>query len=189
MNDLELVAAAKTGDQSAFLELHRRHIAVVQAVAGSILRTADVDDVCSEIFLKAFVSIAGFKGDSQFETWLISIAKRESLRVKKDRMRPTKGSFCLDPLVGLDEYGEEQEIHHDPGWKERFVDAERRMDLSKIISSLDSVLPPKSLMAVKAALGGATMQQMAKILGVPLKTAESRFTRLLRRIEKIVSPS
>jgi RNA polymerase sigma factor (sigma-70 family) len=190
VNDFELVAAAKTGDQAAFAELHRRHIDAVQAVCQKILGVDDVDDVCQEIFQKAFTRIDSFerKAEAEFKTWLISIVRRECFRIKKDRMRPTKGSFYLDPLVGLDEYGEEQEVQHDPGWKAGFDDAEKRMDLSKIIPSLDSILPPKSQRVVKAALGGATMQQIATILGVPLKTAESRFTRLLRRIEKNVSP-
>lgn len=190
MNDLELVAAAKGGDQGAFLELHQRHIAGVKAIAWSILETDDVDDVCQEIFLKAFNRIGGFKGNSQFETWLTSIAQRECLRVMKDRMRPTKGSYFLVPLVDLAENGDDkQKILPIPQAKEQFVDAEKRADLIRILSSVDSILPPKSRLAVKAALGGATMQQIAKMLGVPLKTAESRFTRLLRRIEKIVSPN
>jgi RNA polymerase sigma factor (sigma-70 family) len=188
VNDIELVAAVKQRDQAAFAELHRRHIDAVQRVCQKILGVDDVDDVCQETFQKAFTRIASFEGKAEFKTWLISIAKRECFRIKTDSMRPTRGSSYLDPYFDVDEYGQEQEIHNDPGWEERFLDAEKRMDLSKVISSLDSILPPKSQRVVKAALGGATMQQIAAILGVPLKTAESRFTRLLRRIEKNVLP-
>jgi RNA polymerase sigma-70 factor (ECF subfamily) len=99
VNDFELVAAAKSGDPSAFLDLHRRHVSGVQAIAWSILRDDDVDDVCQEIFLKAFVHIGSFKSNSHFRTWLTSIARRECLRVRKDSMRPTKGSHFLVPWV------------------------------------------------------------------------------------------
>jgi RNA polymerase sigma-70 factor (ECF subfamily) len=189
VNDLELVAAAKQGGQAAFAELHRRYIDYVHAVARKILGTYDVDDVCQEIFLKAFTRIASFKGDGDFKTWLTSIAKRECFRIKKDSARPTKGCSNLDPYFDVDEYGKEQEIRHLPEWKEQFVEAEKRVDLPKILSSLDPILPPKSRRVVKAVTTrGATMQGVAEELGVPLKTAESRFSRILRTIEKNILP-
>jgi RNA polymerase sigma-70 factor, ECF subfamily len=187
-NDLELVAAAKQEDQSAFVELHRRHIDGVQATCRKILNVDDVKDVCQEIFLKAFRGIDSFKGDAEFKTWLTAIAKRECIRIKTDSERPTKGSCYLDPYFDIDEDGKEQEILHDPEWKEQFDDAERRVDLPKIVWSLEPVLPPKSRRVVKAVIGGATIQDVAKMLGVPLKTAESRFARLLQTIEKNILP-
>jgi RNA polymerase sigma-70 factor, ECF subfamily len=190
VNDLELVAAAKQGDEVAFAELHRRHIDDVKAVAQKILGKLfdHVDDVCQEIFLKAFTRIASFKGEAEFGTWLTSIAKRECVRIKNDSLRPTKGSSYLDPYFDIDEDGEEHEIHYDPEWKEPFIDAEKRVDLPKILSSLDPILPPKSQRVMKAAAGSATMQEIAKRLGVPPKTAESRFARTLRLIEKNILP-
>jgi RNA polymerase sigma-70 factor (ECF subfamily) len=185
VNDLELVAAAKQGDQAAFAELHRRHIDYVQKLARKSPHLENVDDVCQDIFQKAFRGIDGFKGDAEFKTWLTSIAKREFIRIRTDSVRPTKGSFYLDPYFEVDEDGREQEIHHDREWEKPFIEAEKRVDLGKILSSsLDLILPPKSRRVVKAVAGGATMQEAAEQLGVPLKTAETQFARALRRIEK-----
>lgn len=188
MNDLELVAAAKHGDEVASAELHRRHIDGVERVARKILRVDDVDDVCQEIFLKAFGGIESFKGEAEFKTWLTSIAKRECFRIKTDRMRPTKGSSYLVSYFDIDENGEEHDIRHDPEWEEPFVEAERRVDLPKMLSSLDPILPPKTQRLVNTVVSGAAMQEIAETLGVPLKTLETRFTRVLRRIEKNILP-
>lgn len=189
MSDLELVTLAKGGDQSAFLELHQRHAAGVKAIARNILRTDDVDDVCQEIFVKAFTRIGSFEGNSQFKTWLTSIAKRECIRIQKDSLRPTKGSAYLDPLADVDEFGEEQEARYVPEWRKQFTDADKRVDLPKILSSLDPILPPKSRRVVQAiATRGATIKDIAEESGEPLKTAESRFSRILRLIEKNISP-
>lgn len=188
MSDIELVAAAKLGDQAAFTELHRRHIEDAQRLARKILHVEDVDDVCQDIFQKAFTRIDSFKGEAEFKTWLTSIAQRECIRINTDRMRPTRGSSYLDPYFDIDEEGKEQEIHHDPDWEEPFIEAERRVDLPKMLSSLDPILPPKTQRLVNTVVSGAAMQEAADELGVPLKTVETRFGRALRRIEKNILP-
>ena len=86
MNDLELVAAAKQGDQVAFTELYRRHIDGVRAVCGEIVLVDELDDVCQETFSRAFTGVKSFRGDAQFGTWLISIARNECLSsIKVDK--------------------------------------------------------------------------------------------------------
>jgi RNA polymerase sigma-70 factor (ECF subfamily) len=188
VNDLELVAAAKQGDQIAFTELYHRHIDDVRTVCGEIIPLDDIDDVCQETFSKAFKGVKNFRGDAQFGTWLISIARNECFRVKKNRMRPTKGSFYLVPLVDVDEYGEEREVNHVPECKKQFEDVEVRVDLAKRLSSLDQILPPRSRRVVRDVIGGATVSDIARTQGVPLKTVESRFARILRKIEKNILP-
>jgi hypothetical protein len=46
---LELVAAAKRGDQDAFAELHRQYVGDVRGVVCKILRTDDPDDLSRKI--------------------------------------------------------------------------------------------------------------------------------------------
>lgn len=71
----DLLVSAQRGDaaaQTAFFELHK------QRVARQILRMtgdlASVDDLVQEVFIAAFSRLASFRGDSQVETWLYTIA-------------------------------------------------------------------------------------------------------------------
>src|ERR1700749_4882238 len=85
MDENELVAAARKGDQDAFAELHRQHIGYVRAIGRSILRNRDLEDMCQETFLLAFVRLDSFAGNSQFRTWITRIAINRCLMILRKR--------------------------------------------------------------------------------------------------------
>ena len=60
---------------------------------------ADAEDVAQEAFLKAYRSLANFRGDSKFGTWLISITLNEA----RGRLRRLKR-----PMESLDEPPDEE---------------------------------------------------------------------------------
>jgi RNA polymerase sigma-70 factor (ECF subfamily) len=91
--DRQLVERARKGDLDAFEELVHRH-------AGRLFRTLvtiaanpqDAEDDVQNAFLKAFVHLRGFKGNSRFSTWLTRIAINERLQ----RLRGQKKVERLD---------------------------------------------------------------------------------------------
>ena len=74
MDETELIAAARRGDEDAFAELYHQHVGYVKAVGRAILRKNDLDDMCQETFLLAFTRLHSFEGNSQFRTWITRIA-------------------------------------------------------------------------------------------------------------------
>jgi RNA polymerase sigma-70 factor (ECF subfamily) len=87
MDDIELIAAARQGDQDAFAELYRRHIRYVRAIGRSILRNQDLEDMCQETFLLAFVRLDSFQGNAQFRTWITRIAINRCLMILRKRRK------------------------------------------------------------------------------------------------------
>lgn len=53
-----------------------------------------VEDIVQNTFLKAMTGIAGFRGDSQIKTWLLSIARNESIRYSQKE----KYNYSLDEV-------------------------------------------------------------------------------------------
>jgi len=77
VDDRILVGAAQSGDLDAFEMLVRRYHAPVYRIALRLLgSSADADDVTQDTFLRAWRSLARFRGDSSFATWLYRIATR-----------------------------------------------------------------------------------------------------------------
>lgn len=69
--DETLVAETLAGDDDAFAELVRRHKRRVFATASRFARDAhQLDDICQEVFLRAFRHLAKFRHDAPFEHWL-----------------------------------------------------------------------------------------------------------------------
>ncbi|BDU73360.1 RNA polymerase sigma factor [Mesoterricola silvestris] len=76
----EWVIAAQGGDQAAFGKLVERFQRDVYGKAFSILKNhLDADDVVQETFLRVFRALPGFRFESSFRTWLITITTRQAL--------------------------------------------------------------------------------------------------------------
>lgn len=87
------VEAAQTGDQEAFACLMERFQRDVYGKAFSIVKNhSDADDVTQETFIRAFRALPGFRFESSFRTWIITIATRQALNCL-DRIRNTHESL------------------------------------------------------------------------------------------------
>ena len=70
----DLLAAAKTGDRSAFDELVRATYAEAFTLAYRLTgNEEDARDVVQEAYLRAYKGIRRFRGDAAFSTWLYRI--------------------------------------------------------------------------------------------------------------------
>ena len=91
----EWVVAAQAGDQAAFSRLVERFQRDVYGKAFSILKNhLDADDVVQETFLRVFRALPGFRFESSFRTWLITITTRQALNFLS---RKRNGHESLDP--------------------------------------------------------------------------------------------
>ena len=90
-----LVAAAKSGDISAFETLVGRYERKIFRLTQNITQNReDAEDAMQEAFLKAFQHLGEFQGNSRFYTWLVRIAVNQAL-MKLRKRRPN--------VVSLDE--------------------------------------------------------------------------------------
>ena len=86
-----LVAQAKSGHSGAFGELYQRYQLKLYRSTFRILRNQqDAEDAVQLCFQHAFASLAKFRGDSTFSTWITRIAINEALMLlRQRRMRST----------------------------------------------------------------------------------------------------
>ena len=89
-DDRHLVWRQQAGDYSAFEELHARH---GRRVTAYLLRSgfsrSEADDLCQEVFLRAFKSLGSFDADrGSLGTWLGAIARNVARRQWRRRARP-----------------------------------------------------------------------------------------------------
>jgi len=69
--DHALVRSTLSGDEGAFAELVRRHKGRVFGTCSRFARDShQLDDLCQEVFLRAWRRLRTFRGDAPFEHWL-----------------------------------------------------------------------------------------------------------------------
>ena len=180
--DQALVAAAAAGDRDAFGALVRRHQTRIVNYALAIVRDpAEAEDVAQETFIRAYRSLARFRGDSSFKTWLYTIATnaaRTGLERRGRRSRVEDGS--LD-----DEAGTLSAADVPAG----DADAETALVQREAIDRALAALPPDLRVAVVLRdVEGLDYKEIAAATGAPIGTVESRIFRARRRLRPLLQP-
>jgi len=89
-SDADLIAAWRSGDESAAAELVERHARAVARFLGAAGAGDDVDDLVQETFFRAFRKIDGYRGGASFRTWVIAISSNALKDARRrSRRRPT----------------------------------------------------------------------------------------------------
>ena len=107
-DERELIARAQNGDTEAFNPLVRKY---QQKIYNLIYRKVGdretAQDLCQEVFLKAWQALPNFKGESVFYSWLYQIAVNRSIDFLRKRDReiifaceelPQNADDCLPML-------------------------------------------------------------------------------------------
>jgi RNA polymerase sigma-70 factor (ECF subfamily) len=103
-SDIELMLRAKTGDDSAFTELMKRHYkGVVNYIYRFTNDRANSEDLAQEVFLRVYRSVKRYKPQAKFSTWLYKIAtnlcitevksRNKDLSVSLDEMQENSGNL------------------------------------------------------------------------------------------------
>lgn len=73
-SDIEIISRVLKGEQSAYAELVNRYQNYVFTLTLRFIKSReDAEEVAQDIFIKAYRSLADFRGASKFSTWLYTI--------------------------------------------------------------------------------------------------------------------
>jgi RNA polymerase sigma-70 factor (ECF subfamily) len=177
----QLVAGFQEGDQAAFELLFERYHRRIYTLAYRILgNEQEAEDIVQETFLKAFRTLAHFRGDSSFETWLIAIAVNAS----RDRMRRRKirRAISLDGLAPLALRRLLKRVHAEADDPAAATGRrERRRALWEAVAQLDMRLRLPILLRYGE---GLSCSEIAEVLDLSLSTVYTQLSdgrKLLRR--------
>jgi RNA polymerase sigma-70 factor (ECF subfamily) len=168
----ELVAAARTRDETAIRELVRRNNQRLFRVARAVLRDdAEAEDVVQETYVKAFTKLDGFEGKAAFSTWLTRIALNEALGRRRKR-KPTVDIDTFEETGALLIAFPGTELPPDP------ENATARHELGALIGQLVDQLPdPFRLVFVLREVEELSTEEVAEELGIKPATVKTRLFR------------
>lgn len=85
--DVDIIQSVLQGNKAAFAILVERYQSYVFTIVGRLIPIREeAEDVSQEVFVKAYLSLAGFKGTSKFSTWLYTIAHTTAIsHLRKSR--------------------------------------------------------------------------------------------------------
>ncbi|MEZ4449240.1 MAG: sigma-70 family RNA polymerase sigma factor [Nannocystaceae bacterium] len=167
-----LIDRARAGDERAMRALYQANEPLVRAFLGRMLgRDPETDDLIQTVFVRAFLALPEFRGDSKFSTWLYQICANTSRNLLRTRYRRGR----LHQALLFFTLAREGEVDHgDLG-----VQGEAERLLLRLRPDLREIF-------VLYHHEGLTLQEIGEILGLPISTAGDRLTRARKQLSKLV---
>ncbi len=174
-----IIARCLAGERTAYAVLVERYKRLVHDVVYRMLGDPqEAEDVAQETFVKAYLSLRGFRGESRFSTWLCRIALNRCKDVLRRRKR--------EPLIRVaqDEEPAGPEVADDTDTP--MVDLERREREARLHRALTR-LPVKYREAVVLRhIEGMEFTEMGALLGIPVGAARVRTFRGREMLRKLL---
>jgi RNA polymerase sigma-70 factor, ECF subfamily len=168
-----LVAEVRSGNTTCFETLMRRHERKMFRVAKNITKNdSDAEGVTQEAFLKAFVHIEDFNGESRFSTWLVRITVNQALMNLRKR-RPNQ--FSLDDPIETEEISVRREIKD---WRPTPEAMYSRNELAEILSrTIAELHPPLRVIFQLRDVESLSAEETANHLRISVPAVKSRHLR------------
>ena len=165
------------GDDEAFAELVRRYRDRVFRLALSILGqqfAGDAEEVAQEVFVRAHHGLKGFRGESQFGSWLYRIAFNQAVNLKA-RVRYRAPHVTEETLASAADTGDSPYVR---------LEAARR---SRAIADCIAELPEVYQSALRLHYWmGSSVADIASLIGVPENTVKSYLHRARRLLHSML---
>jgi len=175
-SDAALIAAWLGGDEQAAAELVRRHArALAGFLAGAGAPEAELDDLVQETLIRAFRSLARFRGQCQFRTWLLAIGAN----ALKDAARRAKSRGGQSRVLPLDEAM--QAAGGDPHEEAVADETERRL-----AAGLTALSPLQREVFLLRAQQGMEYDDIATALGTTPGAARVHYHHAVKRLKELV---
>jgi RNA polymerase sigma factor (sigma-70 family) len=184
MSDNNLVAQAKLGSEQAFTELWSRHGERVRNVVWRITRNReDAEDVLQEAYLKSFLHLVTFNGDSQFSTWLSRIAINVALMLlRKRRNHPevfidSSDSESAVPVMDFPDRSESIESRYC-----------RHESMQQLRSAIEQLPPPLRYVVELQNRDELPLEEIAHRTGISVAAVKSRLVRARATLRELTAP-
>ena len=162
--DLHRVERARAGDREAFVEILSRHRKSILNLAYRLLGDSSEDEeIAQEAFVRAYIGLKKFRGESRFFSWLCRIAINLCWKRERQRQR-------FVPL--------------EAEWRGPSPDVTERLALSHALSRLS---PPLRTAILLREINGMSYKDVADALGIPVGTVRSRLSKARKNLRKWLS--
>lgn len=183
MDEFKLIERAKSGSRDAFEELVKLHEKNVYNLALKLLKNReDALDAAQEAFLKAWISLKSFRGDSKFSAWLYRLTYNTCL----DYLRKMKKGEIIS-LTPDDENEKETDVSDAAPTPEEYT---VRQETRKAVRDGVNALPEEyRQIIIMREFTGLSYSEIAEATGLNEGTVKSRLSRGRQKLAEALRQS
>lgn len=170
-SDRELVATANRGLEGSFEELVRRYQRPISAYVYRMVGDYEAAlDLTQEIFIKVYSSLARYRSEFKFSTWIYKIAHNAAI----DHLRRNAGREWSLNGSATDESFELPVESSNPTPEQESERKERKLEIESVVRALPSAY--RELIILRHAQD-LTYEEIVEVTGLPLGTVKNRLFR------------
>lgn len=184
MSDKEIIGQILNGDNSLFRHLVDKYKLQVQRTCYGLTQShSDAEDIAQEVFVEIFESLASFRHESKFSTWIYRIAVNKSLNFLRKQKRRGVMQSLEDLLSGKGriDRGEYIDDHRLP---DDFTDPEE--NLKRLKSALHKLPANQQTAITLYTYQQLSYKQIAEVMDISISSVESLIFRSKRNLRKIL---
>jgi RNA polymerase sigma-70 factor (ECF subfamily) len=180
-----LITRILAGERELFHSLIRPYEKSLFCTAFSLLRNAeDAEDAVQEAVLKAYKSLAGFRRESKFSTWLASIVLNEARgRLRHDRI------IAFDSIDASNDADEDFAPAVIADWREVPLETLERKEVREMIQQAIAALPQiYRVVFVMRDIQDLSIAETAAALSIAEGLVKVRLLRARLMMQKCLAP-
>ena len=176
--ELKTVERVLGGDVNAFETLVLSYEKNVYSLALRMVKNPeDASDMAQEAFIRAYNSLASFRGESKFSVWLYRIVSNVCLDFLRSRSRHPTVSISVE-----NDEGEETELDIPDESQSPEVLLERRLTRDSVRRGLDALSEEYRQILLLREIQGLSYDEIAETLSMELGTVKSRIFRARKKL-------
>lgn len=180
MGEQELIEQLKAGSEEAFkFMVTSWQDMVYNTSLGLVQSEMDAEDVTQEVFVKAWESIQGFKGESKLSTWLYRITVTKSLDFLRSRKRKKRFAY-VQSLFGMND----EMVVDPPEFLHPGVLAEKKQLSVALFKAVNDLPEQQKAAFVLSRMEGLNHKEVSEVLGTTVPAVESLLQRAKLNLRK-----
>ena len=181
LSDSEIVDRVRKGDTQQFRQLVERYQTRAFHVAKRVLRSdEDAEEVVQEAFVKAYLSLDSFKGQSKFYTWFYRIVFNMSVDVKRKQQR--RGGDAVEYIEDLGSFDTKDSVDRLPE-----TNVANREMLALVADALKELSDDHREVLVMREFDGLSYDEIADLLKVNRGTVMSRLFYARKNLQALLA--
>lgn len=174
-NDNEIISRVLRGEQSLYADLVKRYQNYVFTIT---LRYAssreDAEEIAQDVFVKAYRSLADFRGDSRFSTWLYTIVTTTCITFLRKKRLDTHSLDNEKVFETVESTGS--------GFKANQV--EQKSKVQMVNKAIRLLSPDDAKLISLFYQGEQSLDEIGQIMGLEANTVKVRLHRARQRLKE-----
>ncbi len=180
MNEWELISRLKNGDEAAFTSIVETWQDMVYNTAlGIVQNSEDAEDIAQETFVQVYQSIASFKGEAKFSTWLYRITISKAMDHIRKSKRKKRFAFVKSLFGDNDEQHIQLADFHHPG-----IALDNKENAAILFRAIQKLPDNQKIAFTLNKVEGLSYQEISEIMDTTVSSVESLLHRAKTNLRK-----